>query len=186
MNVCGDLVPGEGQIGGADGKARSVATDLGDWPLSRCYQAGYCQKALEAITLRPGSQAPKQNSLVFSFLCLGDKCISHLKKQPQKTDKPNRAGRLGTHILSSRSIEGLTDCLHGNLATFHQRKWVLLDPSLLHNAAPTPSPRQGISNFTGKAIPAKGCKRFLSRFFLGVGAQPTSIDILTPEPGSKQ
>lgn len=35
----------------------------------------------------------------FSFLCLTVKCISYLKKQSQRTDKPNRSGRLGIRIL---------------------------------------------------------------------------------------
>ena len=63
VNTCGTEWQREGQVWIDDGKARSGATEL--CCSHCCFQAVYCQTVLEAVTLRLGSWAPKQNSLVF-------------------------------------------------------------------------------------------------------------------------
>ena len=87
----------EGQVWPDDGKARSRATKFAILTAvsrqSTVRLSGSCNP--EAGPLG----RPDKTHWCFSFLCFTVKCISYLKKQPQRTDKPNRSGRLGIRIL---------------------------------------------------------------------------------------
>ena len=138
MNACGTWWQREGLVWTNDGKARSRATEI-------CCSVLFPGSLLSDCSGSCNPEAgllgrPSKTHWYFSFLCFTVKCISYLKKQPQRTDKPNRSGRPGIRILSSRSSEARIHCLHWNLAVFHeesQSKWILPLPQW----RPHPQPR---------------------------------------------